>query len=530
MTFPWTLQRYLFREMGKAFLLAAVALTAVFGLGGGVLNVVKLGEVTPGQLARLIALLLPLSAALTLPIAALFAAAATYGRVSADNELTACRSSGININVLFLPTLVLSLLAGGSSFALTNYIIPGMFQGLDELVYADLGTLFQQRLSKPRGVALGNGIRVSADESVMDSTEPNAFIVRRVAFLQGSDDQWVRFGTAREIHLGFERRSQTVRVSGVMLGVSYFDRKLGQFFEEGRQEIPPNDIPPLVQQELKFLNLGELLYYYARPEEWHDVKDRMDRLRRAVAQWMMYDELQRRWIAGGKRLEIADERVRFVLTAQSANRSPTEGYLELLEPVIEERSAEGTRRITAERAVVQVVDGESVAALMVRIRVQNATLQSGGVSISRQQEALTDVHIDQDIVSRAEALDEAALLAPPDAASDPLSAQRADAVNVRGEVTRRIVGTLCERATFSASVFVLVILAAALGVMLRGAHVMTAFGISFVPTLFVMVCIMTGRQMSHNAGTHVAGIAIMCGGMFVVAVVDVLLLTRWVRR
>ena len=47
MPFPWTLQRYIFREMGKTFLLAAVALTGVLGLGGGLLQMMKLGQTTP---------------------------------------------------------------------------------------------------------------------------------------------------------------------------------------------------------------------------------------------------------------------------------------------------------------------------------------------------------------------------------------------------------------------------------------------------------------------------------------------------
>ena len=111
MTFPWTLQRYIFREMGKTFLLTVVALTAVLGLGGGVLNMIKLGEATPGQLLRLMGLVVPIAVALTLPIAALFSAAATYGRLSADNEFVACRSSGINMHTLFLPTVVLSVVS-----------------------------------------------------------------------------------------------------------------------------------------------------------------------------------------------------------------------------------------------------------------------------------------------------------------------------------------------------------------------------------------------------------------------------------
>ena len=52
MPFPWTIQRYIFREMSKAFVLAAIALTGVLGLGGGVMNMIKLGEVTADEQGR----------------------------------------------------------------------------------------------------------------------------------------------------------------------------------------------------------------------------------------------------------------------------------------------------------------------------------------------------------------------------------------------------------------------------------------------------------------------------------------------
>ena len=38
----WTLQKYIFREMGKSFLLTAVGLIVVLGLGGGVMNMIEL--------------------------------------------------------------------------------------------------------------------------------------------------------------------------------------------------------------------------------------------------------------------------------------------------------------------------------------------------------------------------------------------------------------------------------------------------------------------------------------------------------
>ena len=159
MPFLWTLQRYVFREMGKTFLLTAAGLTGVLGLGGGVLEMIKLGEVTPGQMGRLMLLVLPIAAALTLPIAALFSAAATYGRLSADNEFVACRSGGINLHVLFLPALVLSLAAAAVTFTFTNFAIPGMVRNLNTFIAGDVGAMtgsvWIARAASPWAVVFG---------------------------------------------------------------------------------------------------------------------------------------------------------------------------------------------------------------------------------------------------------------------------------------------------------------------------------------------------------------------------------------
>ena len=74
------------------------------------------------------------------------------------------------------------------------------------------------------------------------------------------------------------------------------------------------------------------------------------------------------------------------------------------------------------------------------------------------------------------------------------------------------------------------ILGAALGIIFRGAHVMTAFGISFVPMLVVIVTIVTGKQMAHNAGTDTLGILVIWSGIAAAAALDGWILTRALRR
>ena len=198
MPFLWTLQRYIFREMGKTFLLTAVALTGILGLGGGVLEIIKLGHVTPTQLARLILVMMPLSMALTLPIAALFAASATYGRLAGDNEFVACRSSGINLLVLFLPAVMLGLGSAIVTFLLSNFAIPGMVRNLNEFLFADVASVLTRQLDSPQGWARGN-YRITADESWVDDENPDRIGLFNAAFVERGPSGWKRFGTAREV-------------------------------------------------------------------------------------------------------------------------------------------------------------------------------------------------------------------------------------------------------------------------------------------------------------------------------------------
>ena len=126
--------------------------------------------------------------------------------------------------------------------------------------------------------------------------------------------------------------------------------------------------------------------------------------------------------------------------------------------------------------------------------------------------------------------DEELLLRAETDGQDPLARRRREAGAELDETVRRIIGAIHERFAFSTSVLVLVILGAALGIIFRGSHVMTAFGISFVPLVFVIVGIVTGRQMAHNVDTHVMGLATMWSGIVAAAALDVWILARVLRR
>lgn len=529
---PWTLQKYIFREMGKTFLLTAAALTGVLSLGGGVLEMIELGEVTPAQLARLMGLVLPVAAALTLPIAALFSSAATYGRLSADNEFVACRSSGINLHVLFLPAVVLSLASALVTFAFINFLIPGMVRNLNEFVGADIGAFIQQRLNRPRGITLGGRYRIYADDTAVDLTQNDRVVLSRVAFVEVDGEEWIRYGTARQVNLWFERDEAKLRASGSMSGLSFYDRRAGRFADVAEQSIQPNEIPTLLPPQIKFLTLGELLHFGSEPSRWHSVVEAFARLRTSVGKRLVYDELLADW-KDDKQMALSDAGGRYSIRAVSAGRIPRDGGIELTDVSVEEERQGRRRAYTAKRATLDLSRGDTFEESALRIELFEVRMREGQApAVERAKETLEGMDLSPQWAQRVANLSDDELLRTEASGEigDTLSERRERARDVLGAVVRKIVATIHERTAYSLSVIGLVILGAALGIVLRGSHILAAFGISFIPSLIVIIAIVTGRQLACNATTHAVGLLLIWGGIVAVAALDWWALARVLRR
>jgi lipopolysaccharide export LptBFGC system permease protein LptF len=153
-------------------------------------------------------------------------------------------------------------------------------------------------------------------------------------------------------------------------------------------------------------------------------------------------------------------------------------------------------------------------------------------TITKDRESFRAVALPESIRAQVKSTSDRELLdaSSPIGYAEGFAKKRTDIVQERGKLLREIAGVIHSRLALSISTFVLVTLGAALGIVFRNSHAFTAFGISFVPSLFVIVTIIMGRQLAQNAGTAAMGIAVIWGGIALVGGVDVWTLTRLVRR
>ena len=539
----WTLYRYIFREMGKVFLLTAIGLTGILSMCGGVLNMIRVEEVTAVQLIRLMAIVMPVSAALTLPVAALYAAAITYGRFSGDNEVNACRCSGININYLLLPAVVISLFSAAFAFTFINFVIPNFVQQLDEFVRRDLRKIVTHQLSYKGRLSFSNyrlyadDVRVlEEDEFATSNPDQRAVQLLGAAFIELSGDDMVRVGTARSVAVKFDNSGDLPSIEADMIEARVFDQLRNQYYELHHQPIGPYEVPLTFPVKPKWLNLKELVHYKRHPEEFPAIKNKLVRLRSRIAELLTYRMVIDAMIGDAHEFAIGDKDYRWKLESERMRVDPESGRPTFENPTVTVYNPDRTRVITAGKAGIYVSGGGSSSGARLHLEL------SGGVqitdsldpdrSIQRNRERLDAVAVPQEPIDRAKSYTDTDLLdLNRELGFSKLIDENRQGISHRKDLLRLDVASVFHsRLAFSSSVVVLVILAAALGIIFRGGQALTAFGISFVPSLFVIVTIIMGKQIIEKPGTSSAGVLICWLGIAIVAALDGVVLAKVLKR
>jgi len=515
---------YIFKDLVRVFLMTSGALAGIMSFGGLLRPLTRQG-LNIEQVGKVLAYFAPAMTTYSFPIAALFATTMIYGRLSADNELTACRAGGISLVSLSVagPALVLGLIVAMISLLFLCFVVPACTFCVEKVLYSNFAQLVANHIERTHEIEFGQYTIFAQEAWLPPATdlEPGQqrvvlrgpTIVTDEHPLKDQPDFAVpkEFSTAAEAVVFINQRTDDDQVElRVRLEDGFrFPRKFEDAMQAGVEEtvFGPILLPSPIKEDTKFMDVWKLKQFYAHPEQSQRLREQVADLVR-TDQSKAFLEMVRDQLNGpnGQSVFSFEGGERYVLLRGPGAPSAVLSGPEALE--IKPQTPGGEVRPLAFRRETPGRSPSLVHASQLRLRVNPTTDdQSMDCSLSlldcttetAQGPAPRATFSQQFTVPMN---DKIALLSQRGLSyywSQPT------AVFLRHDFRRllnQIIAECHDRASFAISCLILVMVGAALGMIFRSGNFLTAFAVSFVPALVSITLTIAGQRTAGNIPYH----------------------------
>jgi len=518
----FTLHRYIFNEALRVFILATVALTLMLSLGSIIEPIQKYG-IGPRQVVHLIGYFLPITLTFVLPIAALFSATMVYGRFASDNELDACRASGISMLTLVYPGLALAVIVATANLTLSFHVMPAFVHRAEKSLKANAKQILFRNIQRKGHYKLPGRperqYRIYADQT--DSLNDMLYGVVVADIKHGAIE---KITTAESAHIKFDtdarfpevkitarKTYQTGPAGEVALGISTFSAPF----------------PSLLGDDIKFKKIKKMKQIAADPMQFSPVAElAADVYTRYTAELLAQNitatisgpnaglyELY----SGKKRLKFKADKC-FVQAEEATVELAGNVVLEESDVVVKSNSISEPllRTLRCSKALIDI-EGDRLDPTLTMVLFDARWRQDNGLILIDQMPIFRGLILPaaatpQDLLARTEKKqtlsDEQLVLKAiePNSISATLLKGPSSQLKLAQErFHRRIAKMLADikaeihsRLVFGIGCVPLIMIGIGLGIIKKDGHLLTAFGISAVPATILIVCIMTGKNITKN--------------------------------
>ncbi|QOJ15890.1 MAG: LptF/LptG family permease [Planctomycetia bacterium] len=545
-----TLHSYILRDLLKTFLLTILAITAIITLGGGIINVIRFEGVTSEDILLVVPLLVPVVVTVVMPVAALFAASIVYGRLAADQEFQACRAAGINIHRLFAPVILLALAVAAFTTLSGSFVIPECVRQIERLSRANARDWVRSQLVSRGHVRFRDRFFLTAASAHIPSADDlrranhdvtpgfSYLYIASPTVLELDDGGTPKvFASARGGLLSFDTRQIPIKATLIAEDVRML-RPPEHAVEFAIQTVGPTELPLTLPEKPGWADLPTLLRWRAAPWEWAELRDRLRGFLGAVGAYTAHVEIGAS-LAAGRSVTLSDNDIAYVIRCATVVADQKD--ITLTDAHIEQR-LRNTLRATFEapQAKLTARPQSDVAGMLANIalipaagRPVTETSPGPGARIARHEKPLNLPPVHIDVPERA------AALRPPQVLDrafeienlpEPLALARRGLQREGAVFGRKVLAEIHMRLAFTSANVVTLVMAAALGLLFRGARALTAFAVANVPFLFVLMITYMGKQITVDERFTSAGPYVMWSGLALCALADVLILRFGVRR
>ncbi len=513
------LQRYIFRELMKVFALSTIALTLMLSLGS-ILRPVQEYGIGPGQVIHLMGYFLPITLTFVLPMAALFASTLVYGRFASDNELDACRASGISFSTLVYPGLVLAIMVAIANLILSFHVMPAFVLRAEKSLKADAQKILF------RNVQRKGYYKLPPDGQYLiyaDQANPESGTLSGVIVIDAKGAGISKIITAESARVQFNPHDRFNEVQ-IIASKTY---QMGTEDEGGfYAELLPitTEFGTLLTDNIKFKKIDEMKKIQVDPMRFYPI----EKLARQTYAQLIIELLAQDIInttANNTNLsyKLHSDKKLVNFTADQYHLRD-EKKIELLGNVtIKEYDADTKqplRTLQCTKALLHLEGDEIAPTLTMDLYSPTWKDVNGLEGLSRRQ-------IIRGLILPGSVKDKSAnenILEVVNPVSGTLTALQIPSVslsNLQNVLQRKIQRTLVKikaeinfRLAFGVGCVSLIMIGIGLGVILKGGHLLVAFGTSCVPAALLLVCLMMGKNITKNPESEAnTGIIIMWGGV-----------------
>ena len=512
-----TLFWYLFRDLLRIFALSAIVIAGIMSFGGLLRPLTRHG-LDVLQVLQMWLYMMPAMMTYSLPVAAVFATSIVYGRLTADNELTACRAAGIGYGTIITPALSLGLVAAITSLLFLSFMVPFFSLQVEKVIYANVAKYIASEIQRSHEFSLGKGKpAIFAQRAFVPPSNGNRkeqVVVLEaptmITYTRDPEDPTLRvpktFSLASEVTLYIrQQQGHDVQVWGVLKGVTSFTRIPGSRPQVGieQTEFGPINMPSPIAYNVKFMDIAHLKSLVAEPEK-------TDRVRRAIKSFIETEQAQ----------------AQFAEILSTLRAQPAEGYLfrgadqyQLLAPGVRSQVQGNKLLLDATNAPIRLVmrtlTGRSARVYECRQMRLIAEMDndSGMVAFTFEMNQVKIIHGADEIVKGSEtqvcSLPMADSLRNMQGGTvkhylDEKSTVPGDRQTLKRETIVAINEVLAEmhaRASFGLSCLVLVLVGAVMGMQFRSGDFLSAFAVSVIPALLTITLVVAGTRMATDVST-----------------------------